>query len=101
MGFDSRNDCCGQFVKYSLIVSNFLIFVSKTNWFDSRNYINNNYYQLCFGTNDMKKKSNLSAIQHRTRAGPSENKLSLTSKTVLLNNNKVTVTNKSCDAVDK
>ncbi|TMW41856.1 hypothetical protein DOY81_013064, partial [Sarcophaga bullata] len=27
MGFGSRMDCCGQFVKYSLFVSNFIIFV--------------------------------------------------------------------------
>ena len=29
MGFGSRMDCCGQFVKYSLFVSNFIIFVSR------------------------------------------------------------------------
>lgn len=29
MGFGSRMDCCGQFVKYSLFVANFVIFVSE------------------------------------------------------------------------
>lgn len=28
MGFSSRMDCCGQFVKYSLFISNFVMFVS-------------------------------------------------------------------------
>lgn len=28
MGFSSRMDCCGQFVKYSLFIANFVIFVS-------------------------------------------------------------------------
>lgn len=29
MGFSSRMDCCGQFVKYSLFIANFVIFVSN------------------------------------------------------------------------
>ncbi|CAD7005830.1 unnamed protein product [Ceratitis capitata] len=27
MGFSSRMDCCGQFVKYSLFISNLIIFI--------------------------------------------------------------------------
>uniref|UniRef100_A0A1A9UM22 Tetraspanin n=1 Tax=Glossina austeni TaxID=7395 RepID=A0A1A9UM22_GLOAU len=33
MGFGSRMDCCRQFVKYSLIVSNFIIFVGGATLF--------------------------------------------------------------------
>jgi hypothetical protein len=29
MGLGGRMDCCGQFVKYSMFVSNFIIFVSQ------------------------------------------------------------------------
>lgn len=28
MGIGGRMDCCGQFVKYSMFISNFIIFVS-------------------------------------------------------------------------
>ena len=31
MGFGGRMDCCGQCVKYSMFIANFIIFVSKKN----------------------------------------------------------------------